>query len=218
MANLLDSVHEHLTPAFIAETAQWLGEKDIHTAKALGAWSAAILAGTLNYADHSKAINRIYDHLGHFPPDIMEKPEALLRSGNLSQNDPKEVSGHLMGQLFGAKTTPLINAISAFSGARPEAVSELLGVSAPIVLSIMGKRVQAGALSVAGLSNLLRGDRDRILSALPSGLGTILGVHETSPATNTEPAVATGARWVWALLLMAVFGVGILMVFRWYGR
>jgi hypothetical protein len=216
MVNLLDSVHEHLTPAFIHETAHWLGEKENNTAKALGAWSAAILAGTMNYADHTKAINRIYNHLGQFPPHIMENPEALLRKGNLSENDPKDVSGHLMGQLFGAKTTPLINAIAAFSGARPEAVSELLGVAAPLVLSIMGKRVQTGALSVAGLSNLLRSDQDRILAALPSGLGTILGVYETAPAANNEPAVATGTQWVWALALLAAVGLGLLWAFRWY--
>lgn len=216
MVNLLDSVHEHLTPAFIAETAEWLGEKDIHTAKALGAWSAAILAGTMNYADHTKAINRIYDHLGHFPPDIMEKPETLLRHGNLAHDDPKDVAGHLMGQLFGAKTTPLINAISAFSGARPESVSELLGIAAPIALSIMGKRVQAGALTVAGLSNMLRRDQERILSALPSGLGTILEVHEMH-AADTGPTSDTGTQWTWALVLMLALGSGLLWLFRVFG-
>lgn len=214
MVSLLDVVHEHLTPALIAETAEWLAEDDNATAKALGAWSAAILAGTAGYAGHAKAINRIYNHLHHFPPDIMEKPESLLRRGNLAQNDPKDVAGHLMGQLFGAKITPLSNAIAAFSGARPESVSELLGVAAPIVLSIMGKRVQAGALTVAGLSNTLRADQDRFLAALPSGLGTILGLHETPHTATDEPQPALGPQWIWALALLLALGGGLLWVFR----
>lgn len=214
MVSLLDSVHEHLTPAFVAETAQWLGENDVHTAKALGAWSATILAGTLNYADHAKAINRIYNHLGHFPPDIMGKPEALLRSGNLSENDPKDVAGHLMGQLFGAKTPALINAIAAFSGASPKSVSETLGIAAPIVLSIMGQRVQTGALTISGLANTLRNDQTRILSALPSGLGSILDVHDAPQTVDTAMSSDTGAQWVWALALLIALGGGLLWVFR----
>lgn len=214
MVSLLDSVHEHLTPAFIAETAEWLHEDDNGTAKALGAWSAAILAGTSNYADHTKAINRIYDHLGHFPPNIMEKPEALLRQGNLAHDDPKEIAGHLMGLLFGPKTEALNHAIAAFSGARPENVSKLLGVAAPIVLSVMGKRVQAGALTVSGLSNTLHADRQRVLTALPGGLGAILGVHETMPANPSEPEADTGPQWVWALAAMLILGAGLLLIFR----
>lgn len=217
MVNLLDSVHKHLTPAFVAETAQWLGENDIHTAKALGAWSATILAGTLNYADHSKAINRIYNHLGHFPPDIMEKPNALLRDGNHSENDPKDVAGHLMEQLFGAKTPALINAIAAFSGASLKAVSETLGIAAPIVLSILGQRVQSGALTVSGLTNTLRNDQNRILTALPSGLGSILDVHDMPQTVDTGLSSDTGMQWVWALILMVALGGGLLWIFRAFG-
>lgn len=214
MVSLLDAVHEHLTPAFVSETAEWLAEDDNAAAKALGAWSAAILAGTAGYADHAKAINRIYNHLHHFPPDIMEKPKSLLRRGNLAQNDPKDVAGHLMGQLFGTKITPLNNAIAAFSGARPESVSELLGVAAPIVLSIMGKRVQAGALTVAGLSNTLRADQDRFLAAMPGGLGAILGLHEMPHAAANEPEPAVGSQWIWALALLLALGGGLLWAFR----
>ena len=218
MVSLLDAVQEHLTPAFVAEAAEWLAEEENATAKVLGAWSAAILAGTVNFADHTKAINRIYNHLHHFPPDIMEKPESLLRRGNLAQNDPKDVAGHLMGQLFGAKITPLNNAIAAFSGARPESVSELLGVAAPIVLSIMGKRVQTGALTVAGLSNTLHADQDRIFAAVPSGLGAILDLHEMPPADTAEPEAAVGPRWFWALMLLVVLGGGLLWVFRMFAK
>ena len=216
MVSLLDSVHEHLTPAFIHETSRWLAEDDHATAKALGAWSAAILAGTLNYADHTKAIHRIYDHLGHFPPNIMENPETLLRHGNLAQNDPKDVSGHLMGQLFGEKIHPLTNAIAAFSGLSVKGVSEMLGVAAPIVLSILGKRVQASSLTVAGLSNMLHADQDRILAAVPGGLMSIMGVREMPPAASTDPQPATGRQWAWALVLLAALGGCLLLIFRWY--
>ena len=213
MVSLLDSVHEHLTPAFVNETAQWLGENDNATAKALGAWSATILAGTLHYAGHDKAINRIYNHLGLFPPDIMEKPEALLRRGNLAQNDPKDVAGHLMGQLFGPKIDVLTNSIAAFSGLNPKSVSELLGITAPIVLSILGKRVQASALTVAGLTNTLRADQERILGAVPSGLGVVLGLH-AAPASAPGPEPATGMRWLLPLLLLLVLGGGLMALLR----
>lgn len=218
MVSLLDSVHEHLTPTFIHEVSRWLGENEQATANALGAWSAAILAGTANYADHVKAIQRIYDHLGHFPPDIMEKPHTLLRHGNLAHNDPKDVAGHLMAQLFGPKTEALINSIAAFSGCSTKSASELLGVAAPIVLSILGKRVQASAMTVAGLSNLLRADQSRILTAVPGGLLPILDLRQTSTALQEEPKPATGFNWVGALAALAALGGVLFWVLRMYSR
>ncbi|MBK9337374.1 MAG: DUF937 domain-containing protein [Lewinellaceae bacterium] len=150
MAHILDSVKEYFDPEFIAEAAQTLREGGPQTTRALDTWSAAILAGLLNHVDNPKAMQRIYNGLEHFPPNVAANPAALLRTGNLSQNDPKDVAGHLLGQLFGAKITALNAGIAEVSGAAPATASETLGIAGPMVLSVLGQRLQAGELTRAG--------------------------------------------------------------------
>ena len=214
MANLLDSVKEYLHPGFIAEAAEQLSEGEEQTAKALYAWCATILAGLLDWAGHPKAMTNILNELGHFPPNLTEDPKTLLRTGNLAHNDPKDISGHLLGQLFGAKTKALTNGIASFSGARPDNVSYLLGVAGPVVLSMLGQRVQVGALSVAGLSNVLVRNQDRILSALPSGLETILELNHLNQGEQESLEPVTGFQWAFPLLLLLGLGGAILLYLR----
>lgn len=217
MANLLDSVKEYLHPGFIAEASEKLGEGEEQISKALFAWCATILAGLINWVGHEKAMGQIFDGLDHFPPNLTENPKALLRTGNLAENDPKDVSGHLLGQLFGAKTEALINGISAFSGTSPANASYLLGVSGPVILSILGQRVQAGNLTHAGLSNLLSRNRDNVLTALPSGLSSILELRDSDTSQQSEPEPATGYGWVLPLLLLLGIGGLILVYLRYWG-
>ncbi len=214
MANLLDSVKEYLHPAFIAEAAEQLGEGEEQTAKALYAWCATILAGLLDWAGHAKAMTNILTALDHFPPNLTDDPKTLLRSGNLAHDDPKDISGQLLGQLFGAKIPALTNGIASFSGAKPDHVSFLLGVAGPVVLSILGQRVQVGALTVAGLSNVLTRNQDRVLAALPGGISPILDLQHLSQTKTETLEPATGFEWALPLLLLIGLAGGILLYLR----
>ena len=217
MANLLDSVKEYLHPGFIAEAAEFLGEGDEQTSNTLFAWCSTILAGLLNWVGHDKAMGQIFNHLDHFPPNLTDSPKTLLREGNLAENDPKDISGQLLGQLFGDKTEALIKGISELFGAKPEHVSYLLGVSGPVVLSILGQRIQAGNLSQAGLSNLLSNNRDQILTMLPAGIGDLLELRPVAEQTETETKAATNIEWVLPLLLLLGFGGAIMVYLKYWG-
>ena len=211
MAYLLNSVKEYLDPEFIAEVAQSLRVDDAQAAAGLDAWSAAILAGLLNHVDNPKAMNRIFSGLDQFPPDLAQHPAALLRTGNLAKNDPKDISGHLLGQLFGPKITALNTSIAEASGAPAAAVSEMLGIAGPMVLSVLGRRLQAGELSVSGLANLLRAEQPRIAAVLSPDLATIIG-SSTLEAPDAEPVEPVeGTRWGLALLLVVALALAVLI-------
>jgi len=214
MAYILDSVREYLDPEFLTEAASELREGEAPIARALSAWSATILAGLLHHLDNPKAMGRIYNGLEHFPPNIAAHPESLLRVGNKSQNDPRDISGHLLGQLFGQKITALIAGIASVSGAAPKVVSETLGIAGPMVLSTLGQRLRAGELSVSGLENLLRAEQTRVAAILPAEIAEILGAHtlEAPDAEQVEPVV--GPRWGMVLLLLVGLGVVVLLGMR----
>lgn len=214
MAYILDSVKEYLDPEFLTEAASELREGELPIARALSAWSATILAGLLNHIDNPKAMGRIYKGLEHFPPNIASQPKLLLRVGNMSQNDPKDISGHLLGQLFGQKISAVSAGIAQVSGAAPRVVSETLGIAGPMVLSMLGQRLRAGELSVSGLENLLRAEQTRVATMLPTEIAEILGARtfEAPDAEQVEPVV--GARWAFAMLLLFGFGVVLLLLMR----
>jgi len=216
MAYILDAVKEHLDPEFIAEVSQITRESEVQTAQVLHTWSAAILAlaGLLNHADNPRAMQRVYDGLDGFPADLPAQPKSLLREGNLAQNDPKEVSGHLLGQLFGQKIQTLNAGIAQLSGAAPSAVSETLGIAGPLVLSALSRRLRAGELSVPGLANLLRAEQPRVASMLPTEIADILGSSTLEAPDSEQVEPATGNSWGWAMLLLVGLAAALLLWIR----
>lgn len=217
MAKLRDTVREYLTPTFIAEAAHLLGEEENNTAKALYGLCATILAGLLDKADDPEAMQRIFHQFDHYSPHILEDPGVLLRLGNLAHHDPKEIAGHWMGQLFGHHIKTITHGVASFSGIKLSSASFLIGVAGPIVMAVIGHRIQSSVLNASGLANLLLSDRERILTAMPSGLGVALGFHAPAANTAQPPGVATGMQWLLPLLLLLALGGGIMVYLRYCG-
>ncbi len=213
MANLLDSIKEHISPELIGQAAQMLGENEGGISKAISGLAPTILAGLLNKTGDSNAMGSIFNLISNFDSGILDNLGSLIGGGNLAHNDPKDVSGHLLGTLFGAKVPAITNAISSFSGVKSSSTSSLLGLVGPLVMGLLSKKINSGGLNVSGLANLLIGEKSSILGALPSGLGSVLGLLDqgsAAAATSSGAEVATGSRWLWPLLLLLALGGGIM--------
>lgn len=211
MANLLDSIKEHISPELIGQAAQLLGENESGISQALGGLAPTILAGLLNKTGDSNTMGSIFNLLSNFDSGILNNLGSLIGGGNLAHNDPKDVSGQLLGTLFGSKVPAITNSISSFSGVKSSTASSLLGLVGPLVMGVLSKKISGGGLNVSGLANMLLGEKNSILGALPSGLGSVLGLMG-SGATSTssaEPA-STGNKWLWPLLLLLGLGGGIM--------
>lgn len=214
MANLLDSIKEHISPELIGQAAQMLGENEGGISKAIGGLAPTILAGLLNKTGDSNAMGSIFNLISNFDSGILNNLGSLIGGGNLAHNDPKDASGHLLGSLFGAKVPAITNAISSFSGVKSSSTSSLLGLVGPLVMGLLSKKISSGGLNVSGLANLLMGEKSSILGALPSGLGSVLGMLDqgsgTTTGTGTGTEATTGNRWLWPLLLLLALGGGIM--------
>jgi hypothetical protein len=64
--------------------------------------------------------------------------------------------------------------ISKFTGLGTGAVSSLLGMLAPLILGTLKRESNAKGLDASGLASMLAGQKQSIMSALPSGLSTSL--------------------------------------------
>lgn len=208
--NLLETIKSYLTPELIGQAAQLLGENENGVAKALGGMAPTILAGVLNKSGDAQGMAQVFDMLGdERNAGFLDQLGSLIGGGNLAHNDPKDLSGQLMGALFGSKVQTILNTISAFAGIKSNSTSSLLGLAGPLVMGILQKKISGEGLNISGLLNLLNGEKSSILGALPSGLVDVIGLKGgvTIPSTE-EPA--TGYRWVWPLFLLIALGMGII--------
>lgn len=210
MANLLDSIKEYITPELIGQAAQLFGENEGGISKAIGGLAPVILSGLLNKTGDSNAMGSIFNTLSNFDSGVLGNPGSLLDGGNLAHNDPKDAAGHFLGSVFGAKVPAITNAVASFSGAKSSTVSSLLGLVGPLVMGLLSKKINSDGLNVSGFSNLLTSQKSSILGALPTGLGSILGLADMGNPVEESTATASGARWLWPLLLLLGLGGGII--------
>jgi outer membrane protein OmpA-like peptidoglycan-associated protein len=216
MTNLLDAAKHYLTPELIGHAAGLLEETPEGVSKAANGLVPAILSGLLQKTGDASAMGTIFNLLSNFDTGVLDHLAGLVGGGNLAHDDPKDVSGHLLGTLFGAKVPAITNSVAAFSGVKSSSVSTLLGLAGPLVMGVLSKKIGSEGLSVSGLANLLAGEQKSILGALPGGLASLLGLVDPAAAAATpagssdDPGTATGTQWLWPLLLLLGFGIGIM--------
>lgn len=213
MTNLLDSIKEHITPTLIAQAASQLGENEGGVSKAIGGLASTILAGLLNKTGDSDSMSHIFNAVSNFDANATDHLGNLLGGGNLAHDDPKDAAGHLLSIVFGAKVPAITNAIASFSGTKSSTVSSLLGLVGPLVMGILNKKTNADSLNASGLAHLLLGQRNSILGALPTGLGSIIGLADMNLYGSDSPGT-TGTRWLWPLLLLLGLGGGLMLYLK----
>lgn len=215
MASLLDSFKGMLTPSVVSTLAEKLGEGENGITKAAMALAPTILAGLVSKADDTNFMQQQFNALTNFNAPGMDQLLDLVGGGNLSQNDPKDAAGDWLGGLFGNKIPSILNAISAFSGTRSSSTSSLLGMAAPMLMSMLGSRIKTDGLNVSGLANLLMGEKSSILSMLPSGMDSILGLTGMTPKVEAiVEEKSSGMGWLWPLLLLLGLGAAIVLLSR----
>jgi membrane-bound inhibitor of C-type lysozyme len=202
--SLLDGLKSMVTPEFLSGAARNLGESEGAVATGLGAAFPAILAGIVAKAGDSQAMRPLFDLISSPANDgsVIRDPRLALTA--TPQSPLGAAANKLLSGVFGGQTSPIGDWISRFAGFRSGSGSTLLSMAAPLVLGLLGNRVRTGGLNPAGLGNLLLGEKDSIMRALPAGLGSILGLKDTGISAPRIPASSTKRWLVPALAALAV--------------
>ncbi len=213
MSNLIETIREYITPELLTKAAQLHGEEENGISKTIGGLVPAILAGLLQKSSDSGAMSSIFNLLSKADATVLNNPAGLLTAGNVSQNEPRDLSGQLLGVLFGAKVPAMTSAVSSFAGVKSSTASSLLGLVGPVIMAVLNKKITNGGLNLSGLASLLKGEQNNIMGLLPMGLGAVLGMDNLSGSTTTTAtplAGSTGNRWLWPLLLLLGLGAAII--------
>ncbi|SIN88379.1 OmpA family protein [Chitinophaga niabensis] len=220
--DLLDTLKNVFNNEFSNKAAASLGESESNVQKAIGGIIPTVLTGLLNKAvaqgdaggllglvkdAASGDFSRLGSLAGAIPAELLAKGSEILKS------------------LFGNKAADITGAIASYAGIKTTSAETLLQSAAPASLGIIGQQAASQNLSASGLMSLLNSQKDKILAAVPSGLGLagILGLGSlgdigkklggvvSSIGGNAGRAIAGEARavesavsyrWLWMLILL----------------
>ena len=186
-SQILDGLMSLVGP-MLGRVAGELGESPQSVSTGMRSGISAILAGLLSKTGDPGAMSQVTQAAAGIDPDaILADPGALLATGPSSATSP---AGGLLSVLFGGRAGGIADAIAQGTGMRSSSASSLLSLAIPLVLGFL-KRQSGGTLSAATLSSTLTSERDSIISALPAGLGSLIGFGSAGAAA--AGAAAAGA-------------------------
>jgi len=206
--NLVDMVKGYVTGEVSNKISSLLGESPEKTQMGIDGAIPGLLAGFENTASTSDGARRLTSAVEQSDTGILSNLGSIL-GGSTGSN-----AGLLQSLLGVGGLSELIGNIGRTSGLSRNGVGSLLGVIAPIALSVLKRVMQSRNLDSAGLSNLLASQKSNFAAAMPEGMRTGEFSEETYPRPAAAPAEPrkSGLGWVLPLAILALLG-GLL----WYG-
>lgn len=183
--NLLDQLKNHFTSDLITKAASSLGEKESSVSKALSGIFPTVAAAFLSKASTSSSGT---DELLHAALDSHKAGWLDNISGFIGNSDLLAKGAELVKKLLGNKADGIVNSIASFAGIKSSSASSLLSLVTPIATSLLGKQASQSSLSANGLLHLLNNQKTSILSALPSGIGSLAGLLGFDKFQNSTPS------------------------------
>ena len=158
------------------KAASLLGESPAATSKALGAALPAVLGGVANQGTSISGAEELMKMFsgGQHDGSILDSVGSLLGGGSATQGLLSAGSG-IVSSLFGSKVGGITDFLASHAGIKSSSASSLMSLAAPLMLGAIGKHLGSG-FSVASLMSLLSSQIPNIASALPAGMGNVLGL------------------------------------------
>ena len=228
--NLMDIARQFITPSMIQQLAGGLGENESATGN-LVSGALPLVMGLL--ADKGSTVAGAQTLLDHIGPGKVGDPSMLDNLGQIASSflggqstEAVPGAGGLLSMLLGGNAGLITNALSAFAGAGGASTGKVLGILAPMALSLIGRQAGPGA-TASGIMNLLGAQRGPIMDALPEGLRTALAgipglgfLNTPTPAPAYTPREAVAPAYVesakkGSILPWILLGLGLLALL-WY--
>ena len=212
-SNLLDSLTGLVTPDVVSAASRHLGDSESAISTGLGASFSSILLGLAAKSGSPESLRPAFDLITSPANDgsALEDPRQLLSAGPASPIT--SLGSNFLKSIFGSRLPTITNALGNTVGLRGSSAASLLNMAAPLVMGLLGNRVRKARLDPTGLSDLLAGQRDRILNAAPAGVSSALGIGDIprfypQQMVMDPPRESSGSRWLWpALAALALIAV-----------
>src|SRR5450631_2025881 len=205
--NLIEAVKEDLSGDMTNKIAGILGESSTNVQQALQGIIPAVLTGILlkiEAGESQETLNLATD---------ASRIDIPYNLNSLSGGSGSYRGMDFLQIIFREKTTGLATSVSTYAGISPQSASALMSITAPVVLSALGKHILGTNMNASGLRSFLSGQGKKILNAMPTSLflEVILGIENLSGIaekfSGTEiPVVKIRSRkvWLWVLIICLI--------------
>lgn len=172
--NLLDMLNGQVSGPLANQAASFLGEDESAVTSALGGIFPSVLGSLIGGAKEESSASGIMDMIGGLDMGTLGNIGDLFGGGASSVNELLNSGGGILNTLLGDKMGGMVDMISKVSGLGSGSTSTLMKMATPFLMGIIGKQV-AGK-GVGGLMDLLVDQKDHVAKAMPSGMGSLLGL------------------------------------------
>lgn len=177
--NLLDLLKSEVGTQLLGPAANFLGETETTTNKALSGILPSILGSLMDKGSDKTGAGSIMDMIGNADTSLLDNIGSVFCGSNSGGGLSSLLTGGsgILSMLLGKnKLGSLIDIVSSFSGMKSGSSSTLLKLVAPFIMSALAKKVKSMGLDGLGLSNLLGEQKSFIKDALPEGFSGALGL------------------------------------------
>jgi OmpA-OmpF porin, OOP family len=223
MATIIDRLRDLVSPAILSALSRQTGESESAVSRGLSAAIPAIASSTARRADDRGFVKDLL-HLatttaaGPHPIEaisvLASSPTGIDTTNPIGIDTTNPFRGWLSG-LFGHNLSEVTGSVARYAGISRASATSLLSIAAALVLAYIGRLVRSDNLTVADLADVLREQRTRLASSLPTGF--------TMPEVFTAPyekARTAGdmASTGWSLPLVALMAALCVGGLIWWSR
>lgn len=204
--NLMSLSQTFISPDIVKKFSSLLGEPEEKTRAGLKTAIPTLLMGIADKGATPEGAQKIANLAANHPLD----PNAP--ANDLSETNLTEGNSVLNG-IFGSSLTPMISRLGNFTGLNTSSVAKMLGLAAPLVMGVIGNKVQKDNLNADGLMGFFRQQKNSLAGLLPSSLGG--GAAATSlKGLGAKQYKTEGTKRYWFFAALAVLAVLIGLWFK----
>lgn len=168
---LFGAFNEVLTPDILAKIALYEDEPAEKTTKAVEGLVHTVFGGLLKRTTTEIGVNQLYSQLqkSGYDGSLAANLNSVLKDA--TQTHTVITNGNeAISRLLPAMKSSIASMISSYAGIRNSSAISLLGLTAAVVLDVLGRQVAEKKLDADGLAASLFDQREAFINAVPEGL------------------------------------------------
>jgi len=197
--NLVDLVKDQITDQVTGYIGNMLGGNSSQATSVVDGGVPALLNGLMHTSSTSHGANAMFETIKDTDDGMLDNIGDLLSgdgASSLMSNGTGMLSSLLGGGNSNGGLSNIIDSVSNFSGASKEHSSSIMGLLAPIIFSVIKRKLMGGngGFNVGSLVDMFTGQKHNIAAAMPQGLHFADTTSFTQAAHNTTKEVEDVAK------------------------
>lgn len=212
--NLLNELGNQVGEVLKTKGSDLLNEKKEDIEKGLNALLPALFGAIVQRGSSEKGAGELMEIIKteNYNGGLLESIGGMLDEGGNSLDPLLEKGNKLVDNLLGEKEGGLTEMIANYANLDRDSSSSLLHIVTPLIMSLIGRKVEREGLNAGGLMNLLSRQKTAIQEAMPpqlAGISKLLGFHgDLFELGEPKPGRKGGMGWIiWVIAVLVIAAI-----------